>query len=788
MTISCDRIDHPSIGPLAHAGLRKRYAIEEAAWIWHPDDDGSEPFFCEFSLTLRCGEAAEIPLHLSADERYQLFIGDELIDCGPDRSELEGWSFHSYALVLPAGDHELRIRAWAVRERKPWAQVSYRAGFIAASEGAWAELVNTGSAAWQVRALPGIRCFERPVAQRHMIGPEFLLEGSQLAIASVAREPVVVYRHREERYGHRQHAWRLEPSCLPAQRRQLIQGGRVRGVQQGAGEQPFADASDGDAVFWSGLLTGDAITVPARQHVSVLLDFEDYHCGYLQASLLGGTDARLQVQWAESLYEVADVAAVNHRTPKGDRSVIHGKVFTGFGDCIHHHGGRLRYLAPWWRSGRYLLVTITTGTDALTIADLRPLSTHYPVTPSWRFACDDAGLEAAAQLCERGLVMCMHETHVDCPYYEQLNYVGDTRIQMLIAYVMQHDDRLARRTLQLFERSRWSTGLVAERCPSDPYQVSATYSLVWPLMLHDHLLWRDDREFIRSMLVPMRAMLEELVRYEDDNELLCNLPGWSFVDWVRGWDRGMPPGAEFGVSAPVNLQYLLALRAAAAIERSCGDDLLAHRTERRAELLAAAIRDAFWNDERGLFADDLEHRSWSEHSQALALLGEVLIGDDRDRCLKNLLHAPELHRCTVYFSFYLFEALALCGEGSELRRRLNFWCELREQGFTTTVEQPEPSRSDCHAWAAHPLFHLLASLAGVRPAAPGFKRVHIAPSPGGLSRIAGDVPHPQGRIHIELQFSPGLSTGLITLPAGIEGEYVFGEQRVRLHAGLNRIA
>jgi hypothetical protein len=68
-----------------------------------------------------------------------------------------------------------------------------------------------------------------------------------------------------------------------------------------------------------------------------------------------------------------------------------------------------------------------------------------------------------------------------------------------------------------------------------------------------------------------------------------------------------------------------------------------------------------------------------------------------------------------------------------------------------TVEMPEPTRSDCHAWGAHPLFHFHATLAGIRPAAPGFARVEIAPQPGDLTWLRTQTPHPCGEISLNLQ-------------------------------------
>jgi alpha-L-rhamnosidase len=43
---------------------------------------------------------------------------------------------------------------------------------------------------------------------------------------------------------------------------------------------------------------------------------------------------------------------------------------------------------------------------------------------------------------------------MDTPYWEQLQYVGDTRIQALISYAVTGDDRLAKQALKAFDDSR----------------------------------------------------------------------------------------------------------------------------------------------------------------------------------------------------------------------------------------------------------------------------------------------------------------------------------------------
>ena len=54
---------------------------------------------------------------------------------------------------------------------------------------------------------------------------------------------------------------------------------------------------------------------------------------------------------------------------------------------------------------------------------------------------------------------------MDTPYWEQLQYIGDTRIQALISYAVAGDDRLARQALEAFHNSLMPDGLTQSRYP-----------------------------------------------------------------------------------------------------------------------------------------------------------------------------------------------------------------------------------------------------------------------------------------------------------------------------------
>jgi hypothetical protein len=119
--------------------------------------------------------------------------------------------------------------------------------------------------------------------------------------------------------------------------------------------------------------------------------------------------------------------------------------------------------------------------------------------------------------------------------------------------------------------------------------------------------------------------------------------------------------------------------------------------------------------------------------------------------------------------------------------RMQGWFELKTQGLKTTIEMPEPTRSDCHAWGAHPLFHYFATLLGIRPAEPGFKTVHIAPQLVSLTSARGTMVHPAGEIEVDLQRESSTLRGHITLPQGVSGTFAFGGVTQPLTAGRQEI-
>ena len=785
--ISARRI---SVTPRPHwdRNIKRQYQIQDAAWVWHPEVRGNEVAVLMFRTSFTTRRKTKAIFHVSADNRYELYLDGEFLSMGPDRSDTTHWAFASYEVELAPGRHRLEALAWHLGGRAPWAQESLRGGFIFAAAGKLGATLNTGLGNWQVRRCRGFE-FTPPsrLAAFVISGPEQRTDGRAGGASQKWVAPKVVERPLKPKapFGDVACGWKLFPSCLPDQLRRPLVCGTVRAVKHGAAARySAADCRAAAIADWQAVVDGKrGVSVPARSTLSVLWDLEDYHCAYPLLALSAGKGAELKIEWAESLFE-REASSQS----KGNRDAVAGKLFRGMGDSYLSSGAKGQAFRPlWWRAGRYVRLQIKTAAQPLSVDGLGLLECRYPLENEGVFRSSHPGVDGIIPLAVRGMQMCAHEHYMDCPYYEQMMYVGDTRVEMLVDHVLCRDDRLVRRGIELFDWSRWRTGLVAERYPSLVPQQSPTYAMIWILMLADYALWRDDPAWVRERMTGVRAMLEEFIALLGDAPLLSGLPGWQFMDWVPAWEWGNAPGSLDGVSAVVNLLFINCLLAAAALETAHGEQALAARYSQLAKQLMRAVCKEFWTPSRGLFADDATQKSFSEHAQCLALLTGLMEKSKQGRCFQALLSDKRLGRATVYFSFYLFETLYRHGRGDLLIEKLHLWHDYLKLGMRTPLESPGDARSDCHAWGSHPLFHFHASLAGIRPAAPGFRSVLIEPCPGKLGEIHSKLPHPRGFVEADMYFDArGGCRAVLSLPPGTPGTFRWRGKDYMLKPGESR--
>jgi len=756
-------------------------------WIALPD--AKPPYCCAFRRIFSLEQEAVIRVHVSADERYELFLDGRRIGRGSERGDRAHWFFETYDLPITAGEHCLVARVAALGGMAPAAQMSVAHGFLlAADEDCWRELLSTGVANWEGKRLGGydfLQSLSWPVGSRIAVdGPSFdwgfqAGEGEGWQPVEVKLPPLRGDWYPGDVFPE---ARFMKPALLPP----MMDAERAVGVARFVGEDPGARArvvmSDHlveEAQSWTALVQqGAALEVPPNTRHRIILDLENYYCVYPQLVVSGGRGSRVEVAWEEALY--LDEEFKN----KGNRNEIDGRFFRAEGDVFLPDGGPSRLFDTlWWRAGRYVQVRVQTADEPLVIESLVWRETRYPLEMESAFTASDERLVRVLPIALRCLQMDAHETYMDCPYYEQLMYVGDTRLEVLTTYVVTRDARLPRKALELFDASRLSNGLTQSRYPSHASQVIPPFALWWVAMIYDFASWRDDRAFVARMVPGARGVIDGFLRYQNSAGLIEALPGWNFTDWVPEWPYGIPPEGDTGVSGVINWHFVLTLRLLAEVEDYLGESELAARWRRLAAQYAARITEVFWDEERGLFADDGAKSRFSEHAQCLAILSGELDSARQERVAAGLLNDPHLARTTIYFTHYLFETYRIIGRIDALMERMRLWFDLERLGFKTTFEEPEPSRSDCHAWGAHPIYHYFATILGIRPGAMGFGTVHIAPQLGALTHASAKLVHPLGEIEVELVNENNELHGRIKLPAGLTGEFSCGGQTIPLREG-----
>lgn len=312
-------------------------------------------------------------------------------------------------------------------------------------------------------------------------------------------------------------------------------------------------------------------------------------------------------------------------------------------------------------------------------------------------------------------------------------------------------------------------------------------------MLHDYWIYRPDPAPVARVLPQMRSSLDWYSKYMQEDGLVGTTKGWEFIDWRDGldnFDRTVDPADT--ERCIISLMYLGALMQAGDLEEALGDATNAADYRARTGPLKDAIRTQCWAPERGIFADQPAKTSFSQHANVLAVIYDVAPREEQQAILQRVLEqgdwpdAPEgITPATYYFDFYLARALEHAGMGDDYLRILAPWRQMLAQNFSTWPEAPDPSRSDSHAWSAHPTFDLMTIVAGIKPGAPGFASVRVEPHLNGLEDVNVRYAHPSGPIDVSYSAEGDQVAARIVLPAGLDGSFARGAFTRDLAPGEN---
>ena len=743
-------------------------------WIWTPDwdiGDTKEAQWVYFRKTLRLSAApADCRIRISADSRYKLYVNGYFIQEGPAKGGPELWYCDGADIsgYLQEGDNVLAVIVLRYPSSAHLGNCSlYRTEMPCLYvEGS---IKDRRGKEWDISGKSGWKCFRE--RKLHIVSKE--ISPAPLHHLEEAGCTKALFGWKESFYDDSR--WtvalpydffmmdmaaspcNLQERPIPYQRHKPGKFKKIMKVREN--DIPGLSETDVKAQWYALLSRGESVTVPPNCRLCVEVDAGELMTGYLSLRLQSGAGADIFLHCAEC-YGNGSLSPAGVPVKKDRTDCEHGQLFA-YEDLYHCEGLGNRELPEiyepfWFRTFRFVGVTVMTGQEPLVISGLDFTETGYPLDIRTHVTTSDESLEAIWGISQRTLKRCMHETYMDCPFFEQLQYVMDSRSQILFTYNVAADDRLARQCMEDIRRSQRSDGTVNSCAPSVISNVIPGFSIYYILMVYDHMMYFGDRALVRKHFSAIDRVLGYFACHCLENGLVGKNGGalyrdkyWSFVDWAPEWGNttGVPSAILKGPITMDSLLYIYGLEHAAKLAVFLGFNDVAAEYERRAEKVRGAIR-TYCTGKDGFVMDGPGVDEYSVHCQVFAVLTHTISKVIGKRLLSQSVNQPGFVQCSVSMDFYLFRALEMTGLYDMTDELWELWRGMIKNHLTTCVENDTDARSDCHAWGAIALYELPAASLGVRPASPGYEKIRICPVTGYQKWARGEVITPKGMVSV----------------------------------------
>jgi hypothetical protein len=778
------------VSSLAHIPLIQlndvtNWINQPAPWISFPSANQTEFGVYHFRKTFDLEEVPDrLVIHVSADNRYNLFLNGVRVCYGPAKGDLKTYKYDviDIAPFLKSGKNVLAALVYNGGKDKPLAFLSAQTAFMLRSENPEFSGINTNPS-WKVFKNPSYKVisYDEMIfknrwyygfyacgggddldGKKYPWGWEFLgFDDSKWMVS-------------ESLQFEGNDPWNLVPRNIAFMDNHLVQPARIRKV-------------DGSAIpvgNWNGT---SRLSIPVNCKTSILVDFDIFTMGYPELTVERGANSSVKIKYAEALYEEVNL--------KAHRDSVEGKTMFGVWDVFRPDGNGTRTFRPLWkRAFRYVQLVIETKEQPLDIVSFENEYSGYPYPEMATFESNDKKLNDIFTISQRTLRMCSGETYYDTPFYEQLSYGGDNRPISAISTYNSTDDRLLREVMRLYPQSEnRETGLFKSAYPSRFDFDMGSWSMGWIQSLHDYYFIRGDSGYIAPFAKNIERALGFFERHLDEKTgMIGTVKNQNFIDWsiTKGSIPRSDEQREMKQSALLTLYYAHTLDCAVKLFNQLGRQKSAMHLEIVSNGIKQAVLVNCWDEKKQLFRDYPDQQVFSQHTNIMAILCDLVPQIEQKTLLNRILTYDKFDEmASSYFSFFLFKAMQKTGQDELILNHLGFWYTFLDRGHTTCGETGFAShdRSDCHAWSAHPAYFLLSSVCGIKPADVGFNKVIVKPHLGKLTSLKASMPHPKGRIAVDYKIVKGKLIGSIILPKGLDGTFIFGGQNKVLMEGINNL-
>lgn len=786
-------------------------------YVWLPEWDKTMDEKARVVLFRKKFQLDEIPdkaiAKITADSRYRLKVNGKDVCCGPCKGDGYVWYYEEVDLApyMGIGENVISVKVLrypmesgkgnlsVFRTKTPFLYINGTLEFAVGKTAGVSHLMEKNidistDESWHCMLDSGIEIlaeneFSRYLWNKELVDGKKALHGwEEAGFADNSWERACCYTSGEIPHGISPRNLVKRPiPLLPEITRRFQKTFYVRSSSVGK-------------TCWEGLILQDQpVKLEANTCHVIEFDAGELTTGYYEIYLMGGQDTKIDILAAEAYSIKGD----DGKYIKGNREDAVNGELAGYQDTYFAAGigtgAEPECYSPFWfKTFRFIRLTILTKEEPVTLSRLLYRETGYPLSVQTRVKTSDPQLERIWDISLRTLRRCMHETYEDCPFYEQLQYAMDTRTQIIFTYCVSADDRLARKCMDDFHRSLRPDGLTNCCYPSTGVNLIPGFSLYYIFMIYDHMMYYGDKVLIKKYFLTVLRILEFFEEHILPNGLVGKTGGyngeegyWSFIDWADGWKWGVPNSVLQGPVTMESMLYLCALQKTAAMAEFIEIPDVALRYRNRAGLLADAIKHNCYDPVKHLFQDGPGYSlDYSQHCQVFAVITGIVKGKEALELIKRMFQTPGLAKCTVAMSYYLFRGMEIAGCYDEETKGLwDPWREMLANNMTTCVERPGKSRSDCHAWGAAALYEIPSVILGVKPVLPGYAAAEICPSPAFLEGAEGTVITPRGFITVKwekkadkifVQYDASGFKGNILLPEA-DGKFMYDIKAAENH-------
>jgi hypothetical protein len=423
-----------------------------------------------------------------------------------------------------------------------------------------------------------------------------------------------------------------------------------------------------------------------------------------------------------------------------------------------------------YESLRWLQLHIRGTEGTVTISHVGVLRRMYPWPFPPHITCSEPPLQRLMEACVNTLYNSAQETIVDGMGRERQQYSGDGSHQMHGAYLTLGETRLPARFISTFSQGQMLDGYFFDCWPAYDRlarvmerQINMT---IWgPLLDHavgfgfdcyHHHLYTGDFEAVRESFSRLQRFIVYLRRIQGPDGLLpvtgLGVPNVWMDHYAYRQQRHKQCAFNLYAAAMLRSAFVPLAHAAENEEWAAFATTFAER-------ILTAVQETFWSNEAHLFINNLPwHKEEGEtrmcdRSLATALLFGFCPRHDTTTIVRTLADCPPSMGLS-YPANAGWRYWALAGGGRTdviLREFRERWAVMDSVVLNNSVAEiwnAHPDSGDLWSHCAIvPLYVTFMSIAGIRPAAPGFTQCTIRPQPADLQQLELTIRTVRGDIH-----------------------------------------